>query len=848
MLKTLKGLTHFGLMVTCCALYFQSQAQIKPSGNADSLKTDSTKTLPKPKVKAYADVITAKAKTTKGLFIVHQVDDKYYFEIPKLLLKKDLLLISRIAEASADMRMGSGMSGFAGDPIGGSVVQFEMGNSKNLFMRRISYTEYSSDSTKSMFAAVKKNTVQPIVAAFPIAAYSPDSANVVIDVTAFTNGDSEILYFGSGIEKQIMHIGQQRNDRSYIRYIHSYPTNVEVRAVKTYAMAGSTRGGDNTMELNASFVLLPEKLMTPRYYDERVGYFTSDYTDFDKNPQGVAEVNIANRWRLEPKPEDVARYKRGELVEPAKQIVFYIDPATPKKWVPYLIAGINDWNKAFAKAGFKNAIVGKLAPTEKEDPSFSLEDARHSAIIYKPSVVPNASGPSIADPRTGEIIESHVNWYHNVMSLIQRWYMIQAGPIDPRARKMEFSDELMGDLIRFVSSHEIGHTLGLRHNFGSSSTVPVEKLRDKAWVEANGHTPSIMDYARFNYVAQPEDHISPKGIYPRIGDYDDWAIEWGYKWFDPKVSTEEQNKELRTLTTKKQENKRLWFGTELSPTDPRSQNEDLGDNSMLAGEYGIKNLKRVVPNLVSWTSTPGQDYSDLQKMFLAVNTQLDRYSVHVIKNVAGVYVTPKLSEQAGAVYERVSYEKQKQAMAFLDKNVFTYPEWLYNKDIMDKLGIDFIPFLSDRQQGVLESLMSTFRMTRMIDAEATSKEKVYTINEFFNDLDHSLFKEVYSKQPINVYKRNYEKIYIEKLLSLIKPGTVSLSGTGAPPQGGVRGPGYTQVLNMKYSDVASIIKVELKNLRKTLKDSLLNYPDMISQAHIEDLISRIDEGLKVSKE
>ncbi|RZM03213.1 MAG: DUF5117 domain-containing protein, partial [Pedobacter sp.] len=321
---------------------------------------------------------------------------------------------------------------------------------------------------------------------------------------------------------------------------------LEISTVKTYgltaapnpmgggapsAMGGGAPAGSSTIELNTSLVILPKVPMKSRYFDPRVGYFTVGYTDFDLNPQGVKEIELIKRWRLEPKPQDLARYKRGELVEPAKPIVFYIDPATPKKWVPYLKAGVNDWAKAFEKAGFKNAVMAKEAPSAKEDSTWSIDDARHSAIVYKPSEIANASGPSISDPRSGEIMESHINWFHNVQSLVHDWYMIQTAAVDPRARKMTFSDELMGDLIRFVSSHEVGHTLGLRHNYGSSSTVPTELLRDKKFVEANGHTPSIMDYARFNYIAQPEDNISSKGLYPRIGDYDKWAIECGYKYF-----------------------------------------------------------------------------------------------------------------------------------------------------------------------------------------------------------------------------------------------------------------------------------------------------------------------------
>src|SRR4029078_11150413 len=518
------------LLITCTLF-----GQPRP----DTTHPTPSRTGPKP----YKDVITDKAKTDEGLFKVHKIDDKYFFEIPDSLLNREILVVNRISKAAAGMR--SGFFGYAGDQIGQNVVKFEKGPNNKIFLRTISYAEYAKDSTSPMFWAVTHSNIQPIAAAFDVKAYGKDSsgssssASSVIEVTDYVNSDNDVLFFNSNL-KSAVRIGGLQPDKSYIVGIKSFPINVEITTVKTYARTpvapggfggGVPSGGNITVELNSSMVLLPKVPMQARYFDARIGYFTVGYTDFDSNPQGVESVQLIKRWRLEPKDEDMEKYKRGELVEPKKQIVFYIDPATPKKWVPYLIEGVNDWNLAFEKAGFKNAIVAKAAPTKKEDPEWSLEDARFSAIVYKPSDVANASGPSISDPRSGEIMESHINWYHNVMELLQNWYMIQASPSDTPARKMVFSDELMGQLIRFVSSHEVGHTLGLRHNFGSSSSVPVEKLRNTAWVDANGHTPSIMDYARFNYVAQPEDNISPVGLFPRIGDYDKWAIEWGCRRF-----------------------------------------------------------------------------------------------------------------------------------------------------------------------------------------------------------------------------------------------------------------------------------------------------------------------------
>ena len=556
--------------------------------------------------KPYDQVITAKASTRKGMITTHKIEDKFFFEIADTTLGRDILVVSRISKSGAEVRA---VQGYAGDQIGSAVIRFEKGPNNRIFMRKVSYRTYGPDSTTSMYQSLKNSNIQAIAASFNIAAYTTDKKGSVIDITDYLNSDNDIFYFSSPASKTRFRLGAQQADRSYIQNLRSFPTNVEINTVKTYsltaaanpfggaaapAMGGGASAGSSTIELNTSLVILPKVPMKARYFDPRVGYFAVGYTDFDLNPQGVKEIELIKRWRLEPKPQDLAKYKRGELVEPIKPIIFYIDPATPKKWVPYLIAGVNDWAKAFEKAGFKNAVMGKEAPTFKQDSTWSIDDARNSAIVYKPSEIANASGPSISDPRSGEIMESHINWFHNVQKLVHDWYMIQTAAVDTRARKMTFSDELMGDLIRFVSSHEVGHTLGLRHNYGSSSTVPTELLRDKKWVEANGHTPSIMDYARFNYVAQPEDKISPKGLYPRIGDYDKWAIEWGYKYFPETKNAQQEVPILNKMVIESAKNRRLWFGTETNPDDPHSQNEDLSDNAMKASTYGIKNLKVIL--------------------------------------------------------------------------------------------------------------------------------------------------------------------------------------------------------------------------------------------------------------
>ncbi len=806
--------------------------------------------FPKAGPKPYKEIITDKAISKKGLFTVHKVEDKWYFEIPDSLLGRDILIVNRLSKAGAGMR--NFFFGYAGDQIGNNVVSFEKGPGNKLFLKKISFDELSKDSTQPMYRAVMNSNIQPIVASFDIAAFSKDSTGSVIEITSYINTDNDVLNFAANL-KTVFQVGAQQPDKSYVVSVKTYPMNVEIKTVKTYTKSGGggigglpgspfgAPGGQFlTMELNSSLLLLPKATMQQRYFDPRVGYFARSYTDFDANPQGVKDISMIVRWKLEPKEEDIEKYKRGELVEPKKPIIYYIDPATPKKWVPYLIQGVNDWQAAFERAGFKNAIIAKVAPTPEEDSTWSLEDARFSAIVYKPSDIANASGPNVHDPRSGEILESHINWYHNVMSLLHTWYFIQCAAIDPRARKMQFDDDLMGQLIRFVSSHEVGHTLGLRHNFGSSSTVPVEKLRDKAWVEANGHTPSIMDYARFNYVAQPEDNVGPAGLYPRIGDYDKWAIEWGYRLHYEAKTPEEELPILNKITTDAlAKNHRLWFGTESNPDDPRSQNEDLGDNAMKAGFYGIKNLQRIVPNLTTWAKVPNESYDDLSTLYNELVTQFGRYLGHVAKNIGGIYETPKTVEEPGGIYAYVPKATQQEAMQFLAKNVFTTPTWLINNDIASKTGIEPVSLIGGRMESTLNSLLSTPRMSKLISAEATLGKDAYTLAEFMGDLQKSIWTEVYEKKPITVYRRNLQKAYIERLGTIINPS----SGGGMPSFGGGIIISFGPSIDPKKTDIVSIAKGTLRSLKSDISTALPGISDKMTRYHLQDIVDRIGKIL-----
>lgn len=782
-------------------------------------------------LKPYAQVITPKAKSSFGFLTVHKVDNNYFFEIPDSMLNRDILIVNRISKAPTSRQ--KSRVGYPGDILGSKVIRFENKDNKRILVREYSYRE-RSENKDGMFQSVRNSNTQPIVANFGIETIKKDSLtrNYVINVSVFLQKENPLFSFDAD-SKEYIGLLNMVGEGTYIDTLKAFPKNIEISTTVTYQ---SKKGMSNvgfpetgspriplTYELNSSMVLLPEVPMKARLFDPRVGYFTVGYTDFDSNPQGIEYKKLITRWRLEPKNE--AAYLRGELVEPKKPIIIYIDPATPKKWVPYLIQGVNDWQVAFEKAGFKNAIYALEAPTD--DPSWSLEDARHSAIVYKPSDIPNASGPHINDPRTGEILETHINWYHNVMSLLRDWYMIQAGTIDEAARKMQLDDELMGQLIRFVSSHEVGHTLGLRHNFGSSHTVPVEKLRDKVWVEANGHTPSIMDYARFNYVAQPEDGITRAGIFPRIGIYDKWSIEWGYRWL-PQFQTPEDEVAFsnQSIIEKLKTDVRYTFGTESDPNDPRNQSEDLGDDSMLASLYGIKNLKRIVPQILTWSYEPNKSYAGAGEIYSGVVSQFNRYLGHVTKNVAGIYSNSITVEQTDEIArEFVPANIQKRAIAFLNEQLFTTPEWLIDRQLMEKAKILPVNVICSLQSGVLARLINKNTLDKMSENEILNGKKAYTSAQMFNDLKKVIWSNLGQS---DIYKRNMQKAYVENLINLLdKKGNADKNASGKRPA---------------YSEAPAIAHGQLTELKR-LATSAASMTSGTAKGHYQNLITLIDNAL-----
>ncbi len=821
-------------------------AQQRPSTPTDTASRGATASSRTAGPRPYSEIIPARAKSSRGLFLVHRVDDKYFFEIHDSMMHREILVVNRISKAPAGGR--AGFLGFAGDKIADNVISFERGPNNRVFLRNISHQEMSRDSSQGMYTSVRNSNLQPINASFDVKALARDSAGVVIEVTDYLMGDNDVLFFDAST-KRSLGLGSYQRENSYVMDVKSFPSSMGINTVKTYLrtpppapgqpaqFGGASAASPSTFELNSSMILLPKVPMQPRYFDPRVGYFSTGYTDFDLNPQGVERVRMITRWRLEPKPEDVEKYKRGELVEPQKPIVFYIDPATPKQWIPYLMQGVDDWQIAFEKAGFKNAIYGRVAPSN--DPEWYIENPKYSAIVYKPSDVANASGPHVNDPRSGEILESHINWYHNVMNLLRNWYFIQAAAVDPRARTLKFNDSLMGQLIRFVSSHEVGHTLGLRHNFGSSSTVPVEKLRDKAFLESNGHTPSIMDYARFNYVAQPGDNVTDKGMFPRIGDYDLWAIEWGYRWH-PEAKTADADKVIQNkITVEKLKNKRLWFITESDPDDPRAQSEDLGDNAMKASAYGIKNLQYIVTKLPDWTKEPTRGFEGLNEVYGNVISQFVRYMGHVTKNVGGIMTTPKTVEQQGVVVEFVPQSTQKEALNFLNNQLFKTPKWLINPQITNLTGGNSMTTIGTIQDNILGRLISHNTLNKLLRFEA-EEEAPYTAIEMLTDLRKMVWSELPARKPIDIYRRNLQKAFTERLVRAITPPPTPVITLGGQGQGGANA--FTP-----NTDAMSVAKAQLRVLQSEIRAALPTSQDAASRAHLMDVNDRITAALDTTK-
>ena len=731
---------------------------------------------------------------------VSKEEDDWFFEIADTIIGRDILAVSRFTSTPA------GCGSYGGENFSTKTFYFEKNTTKKEISLRDKAIYMYADTLDAVSKAVKASSMDPIIATFHIE--SNKNGRIKVKATDFVLSDNA-LSLPSAVKTGFGITGLNMGC-SYVESIHSYPINTEISTVRTYNMNPKSETPTVTFGLNTSLLLLPKEPMRPRICDPRVGFFSDNYYVFSDNQQQVDLQVFACRRRLEPKnEEDAQRQRNGELIEPKKQIVYYIDPATPKQWRPYLIQGVKDWNAAFEQAGWKNAITAMECP---EDSTISMEDARYSFIMYLASDIANAYGPQNHDPRSGEILESHVGWYHNVMSLVHNWYQVQCGAIDPEARNAKYSTELMGQLIRFVSSHEIGHTLGLRHNFGASATVPVDSLRSNEYLAKNGFCPSIMDYARFNYVAQPEDNIEVKNLFPRINDYDKWAIEWAYKPIYDATDAESERYILNHITTEKtnQSKRLMWYDGEDLRGDPRRQTEDLGDDAVKANSLGIENLKRIIPNLREWNYWGNDNYDEkLPEMYNQVVGQFNRYCMHVFNNLSGFYNTPLAPEQEGLVYQFPPKEKAESVIPFFEKNIINAPRWLVDVPYADRIFLD--------KDDVLENISS--RYMRQLSSSST----IYSINprygsaQYLEDLVKATFKEGTSA-PLDRYHRNLQSILVDGLCKAYKSNR-----------------------NDASDDVLAAIYTTLKDMDKKFRN--VSNSDKLTELHYQQMADKIQRAL-----
>ena len=788
-------------------------------------KKDSTEKEKKPKKeKTYEEIITKDAITDDGLFKVHKVKDKYYYEIADSLLGRDMLMVTRIVKMATELPLNR-------HKMSEQVLKWEKFDN-NIFLKQASYSKFANDSLP-ISIAVSNSNFEPIISSFKIAVENKENNSHVIDVTSLYKSDIKIFGFPQSSRKGYK-ITSLDSKLSFIESIRSFPLNIETKHIKTYKSSNS-RNGQISMVLNNSMILLPKEPMKRRYFDQRVGWFTSAQTDYGIDNQEAETVRYLDRWRLEIKDEDIDKFKNGELVEPKKPIVYYLDPATPEKWRKYLKDGIEDWNVAFEAAGFKNAVIVKYPPTKEEDPDWSPEDVRYSTVRYLASPSLNANGPHVSDPRSGEIIESDINWYHNVMKLLRNWYFVQTAAVNPDSRGVEFKNEVMGELIRFVSSHEFGHTIGLPHNMGSSSAYPVDSLRSATFTKKYGTSPSIMDYARFNYVAQPGDEgvalMPSQWNTPNVGVYDIYSVKWGYKPILD-VSVEEEKSILKSWIMEKANDLKYRFGS--AGIDPSSQTEDLGDDAVKASEYGIANLKRIMPKLMEWTTKDGETYNELGYMYGQVLGQFGRYMGHVSNNIGGIYQYYKTSDQDGAVYTHVKKSRQQNCMNFLHNQLFETPKWMINKEILNKIEFAGITNrIRSTQSRTLNSLLDFGKMARLIENEAINGKNAYSLIEMMTDLRKGIFNEVYKNKTIDVYRRNLQLAYLDRISYLMS------NEQGSTPSWARN---YVTSVKVSQSDIRTVAANQLIELRKDLKKHK-NKSDKMTKMHLEMVQNKISSIL-----
>ncbi len=765
---------------------------------------------PKPKKKSgpkYADFVNSKTKTDDGLFKVHHANNKYMYEIPKTHFGKEMLLVTRIKDIPSGL--GGGYVN-AGSKVNTQVVVWE--EFQNKILLKVKSYNAVADEELPIYKSVKANNLEPVIYAFDIKTQNTDSTAVVIDVTKFFTSDVKAISPLPSSYRSRYKVRRLDPSRSFINSIKSYPENIEVVQDFTFDAAtppSNFNTGTITIRVNQSMIVLPEDKMMPRLYDKRVGYFSLGNIDYGSEALKADAKRYIRRWRLEPK--DMEAYKRGELVEPKKPIVYYLDPGTPEKLRKYIKQGVDDWQKVFETAGFKNAIMAKYPPSKEEDPEFSMEDVRYSSIRYVASTTRNATGPSVSDPRTGEILESDIIWYHNHLRSYRNRYLLETGAANPSARTLDTPDEEIGEMMRMVIAHEVGHALGLPHNMAASFAYPVDSLRSGKFTQKYGIAATIMDYARYNYVAQPED--KNVRFIRQLGPYDHYAINWGYRVIPEAKSPEEEVKTLNKWIESKNGDPIYRFGAQRF--DPSAQTEGIGNDQVKASTYGMKNLKIVAKNLPEWTSSQTNNYEDLSELYGELLGVWSRYVGHVAGNIGGVYEINKNPSQEGNVYQVVSREKQREALLWLGKNAFKTQKWLLDPAILSNIDESgYTQRMLSLQNRHLYSLMNLSRLERMIDAEIVNK-KTYTALNMMRDLRNLIFSEANYLSNVDVHRRNLQKSFISRMETLMNSSA------------------------SKNSDVQSIIRGELEALNFQLTIAKNRKINRISKYHYSDCLARI---------
>ncbi len=795
-------------------LFFVLVTSCKPAQKAIAAKTNTEKSSKeKSKFKPYVKVITAATITDDGLFKTHQVDESFFYEIPNNMLEKDMLWVTRIAQIPSNL--GGGFMN-AGSKTNQQVVSWERFQDK-ILLKVKSYSEVALDANAAISNSVRVNNYEPTMYAFDIMTFNQDSTAVVVDVTKFLSTDvPSIGGLNPRLRRQYKVRGLDKS-RSFINSVKSFPENIEVKQDFTYTAAeppSNSTVGSISMQINQSMILLPEVPMQPRLFDPRVGFFTMNQIDYSSKALKADQKTYIRRWRLEPK--DPAAYARGELVEPIKPIIYYLDPGTPESLKKYIKQGIEDWQKPFETAGFKNAIIARDAPTSEEDPEFSPEDIRYSVVRYVASTTRNAVGPSVSDPRSGEIIESDIIWYHNHLRSYRNRYLLETGAANPSARTLDTDAKEIGEMMRQVIAHEVGHALGFPHNMAASYAYDVEDYRNGAFTQENGIAASLMDYARYNYIAQPGDENIR--FVRQMGPYDHYATNWGYRVIPNATSPEAEVNTLNSWIMEKAGDPKYKFGRQRSRFDPQSQTESIGNDPVKASTYGMKNLKYVAKNLPQWTSDQTDNYADLQELYRELLGVYSRYAGHVVTNVGGVNEDLKKPTQAGTVYNTVDKQTQKESVQWIKENVFDTPTWLIDENIMKNVQPDgYFDNLRGIQARQLNNILSLDRIGRLINSETVDTD-YYSALEMLQDVRKGIF----TKAKTDIYKRNLQRVYVERMEYLM---------TTSPSRSS---------FNISQSDVRALVRGELKTLQSTLRSKRNAASNQLNKYHYEDLLARVE--------